>query len=110
MQRWVALVGLFGFAAAPALVETGAVRRARDILCAMAVSDRDKQYFARIGLLKDESHATAARAHQLLSLDERLSASWALYLAHRAMADLTRRDDDPSPFYDRARKLGLYRD
>jgi len=39
---------------------------------------------------------------------ERLSRSWALYVAHRTTADFARRDDDPSPFYDRARKLGLY--
>jgi hypothetical protein len=75
----------------------------------MAASDRDKRYFARIGALKEASHARAASAHQALSLDERLSRSWALYLAHRAAADLARRDDDPSPFYDRARRLGLYR-
>jgi hypothetical protein len=74
----------------------------------MAVSDRDKQYFARIGAAKEASHARAQQAHQSLSLDERLAASWALYLAHRAAADLSRRDDDPSPFYDRARRLGLY--
>jgi hypothetical protein len=74
----------------------------------MAVSNRDRQYFARIGALKEASHASAAKAHQLLSLDERLSRSWALYLAHRTTADLARRDDDPSPFYDRARRLGLY--
>jgi hypothetical protein len=75
----------------------------------MAASDRDKQYFERIGALKEASHSRAAKAHQSLSLDERLSRSWALYLVHRTTAELARRDDDPSPFYDRARRLGLYR-
>jgi len=76
----------------------------------MAVSDRDRAYFARIGAAKAESHSRATEEHLALSLDERLSRSWELYLRMRHSVDLTLRHDDPSPFYARARALGLYCD
>jgi hypothetical protein len=75
----------------------------------MPVSERDREYFRRIGEFKAESHAEATREHLKLSLDERLARSWALYLAHKDEAQVVRRDDDPSPFYERARALGMYR-
>jgi hypothetical protein len=62
---------------------------------------------ARIGAWKAESHAAALAHHLALPLAERLARSWALYEAHRE--SLTEREDDPSPFYARARALGLYR-
>lgn len=73
-----------------------------------AVSERDRAYMRRIGEAKAESHAEAAATQRALTLAERLRRSWALYLACRSTIR-DERDDDPSPFYERARALGLYR-
>jgi len=62
---------------------------------------------ARLGAHKTESHARALADHLTQPLAARLARSWALYEAQRG--SLRRRDDDPSPFYARARTLGLYR-
>ena len=75
----------------------------------MAVSEREREYMRRLGALKEESHQEAAAAHARVPVSERLRRSWALYEANRASARLEERQDDPSPFYDRARALGLYR-
>jgi len=63
----------------------------------------------RIGTYKAESHAEAKARHLALPLSERLRRSWALYLAGRKAAQPADRDDDPTPLYERARRLGLYR-
>lgn len=75
----------------------------------MGVSERDRDYMRRIGEAKGATHAEVAAAHRALPLAERLRRSWALYLAGRAIVRDDLRDDDPTPFYDRARALGLYR-
>jgi hypothetical protein len=75
----------------------------------MAVSARDREFMRRVGEAKAASHAEAAARHRALPLAERLRRSWALYLAGRSTAGGDPRDDDPTPFYDRARALGLYR-
>jgi hypothetical protein len=75
----------------------------------MLVSKRDHEYMRRIGEAKTASHADAAAAHRALPLEERLRRSWALFLAGRARGREAGRDDDPTPFYTRARTLGLYR-
>jgi hypothetical protein len=72
----------------------------------VGVSDRDRAYMERLGRYKAASHMDAQARHLALSLDERLRRSWALYEAHRGA--LPERNDDPSPFYERARALGLY--
>ena len=74
----------------------------------MTASEREREHMRRIGELKEASHREAQERHLALSIDERLERSWALYLAGRDDASLDRRDDDPSPFYERARALGLY--
>lgn len=75
----------------------------------MTVSDRERDYFRRIGAIKARTHAEALAAHRRLPLHERLERSWQLYLDHRdEHADYTH--DDPTPFYDRARALGMYRE
>ncbi len=74
----------------------------------MVVSEADRAVMRRIGAYKDASHADAQARHLSLSLGERLRRSWALYEAHRGTLT-PRSDDDPTPFYDRARALGLYR-
>jgi hypothetical protein len=73
----------------------------------MSISDREREYMRRIGAAKAASHADATARHRALPLDERLRRSWELYLRGRATAHI--RDDDPTPFYERARRLGLYR-
>lgn len=82
-----------------------------DVACYVAVvppvSDHDRAYLARLGALKDASHREAAERHRSLSVAERLDRSWALYLAGRETARMDLRHDDPSPFYARARALGL---
>jgi len=75
----------------------------------MSVSERDREYMRQIGEAKAASHAEAAASHRALVLAERLQRSWALYLAGRPTIRPEDRDDDPRPFYDRARALGLYR-
>lgn len=74
----------------------------------MSVSERDREYMRRIGEAKAASHADAAAAQRALALAERLQRSWSLYLACRSTIR-DDRDDDPRPFYERARALGLYR-
>ncbi len=73
----------------------------------MAVSERDRDYMRRLGELKARAHADALAAHLALPLAERLAKSVALM--NRFLSTTGPRHDDPSPFYDRARRLGLYR-
>ena len=73
----------------------------------MAVSNHDRAFMARVALYKAGSHAEAQARHLDLPLDERLRRSWELYLAGREAGACRERDDDPSPFYDRARVLGF---
>jgi hypothetical protein len=76
---------------------------------AMTVSASDREFMRRIGEAKAASHAEAAARHRALPLRERLRRSWAVFLAGRSMQGPAERDDDPTPFYERARALGLYR-
>jgi hypothetical protein len=73
----------------------------------MAVSERERAFMARVAAYKAESHAEAQAQHRALPLDERLRRSWELSLAGRERGTRRERDDDPSPFYERARALGL---
>lgn len=75
----------------------------------MAVNSKDRDYMHRIGRYKAESTAQRQEAFDALSVEERLQQSMELYLRFRHSATLGARVDDPSPFYDRARRLGLYR-
>jgi hypothetical protein len=72
----------------------------------MAVSESDREYMRRIGEAKRRSHEDARTEHLARSLDERLRRGFELSLAAGLVG--TDRDDDPSPFFDRARALGLY--
>lgn len=72
----------------------------------MAISHEDAAYMQRIGEIKRQSHKDASREHLALSLEERLRRSWELSVASGATK--ATRDDDPTPFYDLARSLGLY--
>jgi hypothetical protein len=73
------------------------------------VSSAEREYFRRIGAAKASSHAEARTTHLMLSIDERLQRSEELYLRHRDQA-MRRQPDDPTPFYERARALGLCRE
>jgi hypothetical protein len=75
----------------------------------MTVSAHGREHMRRIGEAKAASHAEAAARHRALPVAERLRRSWALYLAGRSTIREDARDDDPAPFYDRARARGLYR-
>jgi hypothetical protein len=70
-------------------------------------SERDKQYLAHLGELKAQTHASAAAAHRALPLDERLARSMALM--RRFLPTVRAVPDDPSRFYEIARRLGHYR-
>ena len=71
------------------------------------VSERERDYLRRLGAHKAQAHAVATASHLALSLAERLVRSMSLMLQFRASASVG--PDDPSPFYERARRLGLYR-
>lgn len=73
----------------------------------MGVSEHDRAFMARMAGYKSVSHAEAQARHLALPLDERLRRSWELYLAGSAARRSGERDDDPTPFYERARALGL---
>ena len=76
----------------------------------MAVSRRDRSFFARIGELKASSHAQAAVDHLAMPLTQRLMKSWALYETFRQTQGKKESEDEgPLAFYERARDLGLYR-
>lgn len=76
---------------------------------AMATSDKDRSYLARLGAFKQASHEEIASEHQALSLAERLARSWALFEAFADSTKAPRDDSGPLAFYERARSLGLLR-
>jgi hypothetical protein len=73
----------------------------------MPVRDEDRDYFRRIAEAKQRSHDEALRAHLALPLSERMRRSFEMSAA--CTGDAVEREDDPTPFYDRARQLGLYK-
>lgn len=62
----------------------------------------------RIGAYKELSHREAQAEHLATSLDERFRRSLRLHLRYRRPSGGDDPRDDPTPFYDRARELGLY--
>jgi hypothetical protein len=74
----------------------------------VTASDKDREYMRRIGVYKELSHREAQAEHLAASLDERLRRSWRLYECYRHRIRSDDSNDDPTPFYDRARELGLY--
>ena len=73
----------------------------------MTVGERARDHLRRLGSYKAESHGAALSAHLALSPGECLARSVALM--RRFFSTTAQRHDDPSPFFDRARRLGLYR-
>jgi len=74
----------------------------------MAASADDRRFMERIGRYKEASHSGAAARHLAQPVAGRLQSSWDLFLTYRSAPTVRTRHDDPSPFYERARKLGLY--
>jgi hypothetical protein len=78
----------------------------------LSVSDRERDYMRRLGEFQAQGHAEGTAAHLALRPAERLARSFALMRRFMVSAAARRRDpapDDPTPLYDRARRLGLYR-
>jgi hypothetical protein len=75
----------------------------------MTVSRRNREHMATLGALQGEGAAARHAEHLALDLDERLAQSFALARRFWSEARRDARTDDPSPFYERARALGLYR-
>lgn len=75
----------------------------------MRVSDRDREYMRRLGEAEAEAHDQRLAEHLALDLAGRLRRSMALARQFWRSANHDKRHDDPTPFYDRARRLGLYR-
>ncbi len=75
----------------------------------MRVTQADRDYMRRLGALESAAHVERQDAHRTLTIGERLRRSLVLSQQFRATANLERRSDDPTTFYDRARQLGLYR-
>ena len=76
----------------------------------MSASDRDREYMRRIGAYKAESHRDAQARHLALPDPRASRAKLAASISKAASSSaLDRRDDDPSPFYAKARELGLYK-
>lgn len=73
----------------------------------VAPADRERAYLERLGSYKRESHEAAHAAHLALPPAARLERS--LALMRRGPGVARPRVDDPSPFFERARRLGLYR-
>lgn len=63
----------------------------------------------RIGRYKAEIHEAALADHLRLGLRERLERALAFTLEGPYFVGPSATDDNPGEFYDRARKLGLYR-
>lgn len=74
-----------------------------------SVSDWDREYMRRIGRYKHESHQEAIRAHRELPANARLAIARRITADCRAFPTWDHRIDDPSPFYERAKALGMYR-
>ncbi len=75
----------------------------------MPVSSRDRDYMRRLGEFQAQGAENRERAHRALSLSARLEQSMGFCRRFFSTANLAAREDDPTPFYDRARRLGLYR-
>ncbi len=72
-------------------------------------SERDKEYMRRLGRYVAEANEAAREAWLALPPAERIARSERLCREYRTKAGVERalREDDPSPFYERARRLGL---
>ena len=61
-----------------------------------------------LGEFQEAGRQARTRSHRQLSVHSRLLRSLDLAMRFLPHVDVGRRVDDPSPFYQRARDLGLY--
>jgi hypothetical protein len=80
----------------------------RDTLGIVTASEHDREYMRRIGVYKALSHREAQAEHLARPLAERFRRSLRLSRRYRRTPRAADLHDDPTPFYDRARELGLY--
>ncbi len=72
------------------------------------VSERDRDYFRRLGEWERENRSQRLRDHLALSIETRIRESWAISRQVGAHLKLSV-DDGAERFYERARRLGLIR-
>ena len=73
------------------------------------VSEHDREHFRKIGRWKHEGHGEALKRHMARSGNERLAYSVLMNRRYERLPTWSQRQDDPSPFYERAKELGFYR-
>lgn len=73
------------------------------------VSDWDREYMKRLGRYKEESHRDAIAAHLERSPNDRLTVARRFCRDQRFWGGWKLREDDPAPFYEIAKRRGLYR-
>ena len=73
------------------------------------VSEADRAYMRRLGRYKAEANAEALRIHLSRPPVERLEFSLRMSREHFTPETLARylAEDNPAPFYERARRLGF---
>jgi hypothetical protein len=72
------------------------------------VSEWDKAYIRRLGEYEREARDAALAEWRALPLSERLNRIAAMSFGKPPRED--REPEDPSPLYERARRLGMYRE
>jgi hypothetical protein len=73
----------------------------------MVPTERERAHLRQIGEIKSRAHAAAMAEHLALPRAQRLARSMALM--KRFFRSAPRDEHAPTRFYDRARRLGLYR-
>lgn len=72
-------------------------------------SERDREYFRRLGRWKDAVNAEDLREHLALPGHERVRRSELLYRNSAGWANTGFPEQEPRSIFELARKLGLYR-
>ena len=73
------------------------------------VSEHDRDYFRRLGEWERENAEEDLRRHIALSISERVRASEQMSERWRKFVHDDHSDDRPEEFYERAKRLGLYK-
>lgn len=75
-----------------------------------SVTSREREHMREIGRWQQQCHDEALRAHLALPPRERLAAAFALMAdGPHFQPQFPRDDEGPAAFYERAKKLGLYK-
>lgn len=72
-------------------------------------SEKDREYFRRLGEWERENQEMRLREHLALPLEKRIRASWQFCRQVIRSVKKDPRDDNPGAFYEQAKRLGLYR-